>query len=286
MSTGERTVTYRGRAGDGVADLAGVLGRLDLEPDPSVTVRVTVLDSIDGRIHAAGARLDAVERDDADPSAAVEIVLGGGSGPDVVVPTIGCTAPRRRCAAGAVARRLAKVLEGRVLRTASGGDDHGERGVAHEPRRQGDRGRRVHNTRCRDRRRRADRPALVRADREGGRAGGRPERRRRRARWGRRRRVGGRAGDVVDVAAGLLEIEPSATAPSRRGWPSTRRWRPSTPTAPCSPTSVTRWSRRGTAPPPTSIPSTSTTSGWPCGAPARCSAREGCGARGCAHRGR
>ena len=87
MSTGVRTVTYRRRVGEGAADLAAVLGRLGLEPGPSVAARVTVLDSIDGRIHAAGARLDVVERDDPDTSGAVEVVLGGGSGPDVVVPT-------------------------------------------------------------------------------------------------------------------------------------------------------------------------------------------------------
>ena len=55
MSTGARTVTYRRRVGEGAADLAAVLGRLGLEPGPSVPARVTVLDSIDGRIHAVGA---------------------------------------------------------------------------------------------------------------------------------------------------------------------------------------------------------------------------------------
>ena len=76
---------------------------------------MTVLDSIDGRIHAAGARLDVVERDDPDASGAVDVVLGGGSGPDVVVPTSDAPRLADDVPAGPLRARLAKVLEGRVL---------------------------------------------------------------------------------------------------------------------------------------------------------------------------
>ena len=115
MSTGARTVTYRRRVGEGAADLAAVLGRLGLEPDPSVPARVTVLDSIDGRIHAAGARLDVVVRDETDTSGAVEVVLGGGSGPEVVVPTSDAPRLADDVPAGPLRARVAKMLDGRVL---------------------------------------------------------------------------------------------------------------------------------------------------------------------------
>ena len=115
MSTGARTVTYRRRVGEGAADLAAVLGRLGLEPDPSVPARVTVLDSIDGRIHAAGARLDVVVRDETDTSGAVEVVLGGGSGPEVVVPTSDVPRLADDVPAGPLRARVAKMLDGRVL---------------------------------------------------------------------------------------------------------------------------------------------------------------------------